>query len=194
MKRLIFATNNENKLREAREILNNFEILSQSDVGFLDEVIEDGISFAENALKKAIAGALFTNQIVFAEDSGICVHALDNAPGIFSARYSGGNDSYDNPAKLLKEMENIENRTAHFHCTIALVFPLSQGGNQHIFESEWHGQVAHEFSGNNGFAYDKIFIPNGYDKTSAELSSQEKNSISHRYQSLIKLKEFLDYR
>ena len=193
MKKIIFATNNENKLREARAILSDFEVLSQGDVGFFDEVIEDGKTFAENALKKAKAVSLFTGQIVFAEDSGICVHALNNAPGIFSARWSGGNDD-DNNVKLLKELDGQTNRSAHYNSTIALVYPLSQGGEHHIFESEWYGTIATEIRSNKGWGYGPLFIPNGYDKTNSELPEQLKNSISHRYQSLMKLKEFLHKR
>jgi len=189
MQKIVFASNNENKLREAREILSDFEILSQEQAGFFDEVIEDGATFAENALKKATAVSLFTNSIVFADDSGICVHALDNAPGIYSARWSGEGDDANNQ-KLLDELKDKPNRSAHFHCTIALVYPPSYNEENQIFEAEWHGTIANEIRGENGFGYDVVFIPNGFNKTSAELTPQEKNKISHRYDALSKLKNY----
>lgn len=190
MQKIIFATNNKNKLKEAREILSDFEIISQQDAGFFYEVIEDGETFAENALKKATAVSLFTNSIVFAEDSGICVYALDGAPGIYSARYSGRGDDANNQ-KLLDEMCDNTDRSAHFHCTIALVYPISQNKEPEILEADWHGRIANELRGNSGFAYDKLFIPDGFDVTSAELSTEEKNSISHRFMTLMKLKQVL---
>ena len=190
MQRIVFATNNQNKLKEAREILSDFDIISGEAAGFFDEVIEDGNTFAENALKKATAVSLFTNSIVFADDSGICVHALDNVPGIYSARWSGEGDDANNK-KLLDELEGKAERTAHFHCAIALVYPIVQVREPQIFEAEWHGKISNEICGNNGFGYDVVFIPNGYNVTSAELSPKEKNSISHRYKALMKLKEYL---
>ena len=233
---MIFATNNENKLKEARAILSDFEVLSQEDFEIFDEVIEDGESFAENALKKARAISLLTGQMVFAEDSGLCVNALGGAPGIYSARWSGG-DADDNNAKLLRELEGATERSAHFNATIALVYPLfmraddirpydagacaskcgtmwassptnecnsfedgtpgtasptnAAPGSHFIFEAEWHGEIAHEVRTEKGWGYEPVFIPTGYDETVAELSMDKKNSISHRYMALMKLKEFL---
>jgi len=245
--KIVFATNNQNKLKEARAILTDFEILSQEEAGFFDEVIEDGESFSENALKKATAVSLFTNKIVIADDSGICVHALGGAPGIYSARWSGEGDEANNE-KLLRELEGERDRSAHFHCSIALVWPLRAGvsgdcaesnscylndgldncygggrattsrpykitdsfdmdgsavgtprtasptnfADSFVFEAEWHGEIADGARGENGFGYDFIFIPDGYDKTSAELTPEEKNRISHRYLALMKLKKFLE--
>ena len=190
MKKIVFATNNQDKLRETREILRDFEVISQAEASFFDEVIEDGTTFAENALKKATAISLFTNSIAFADDSGICVHALDNSPGIYSARWSGEGDLANN-SKLLAELKSEQDRSAHFHCAIALVYPPGLNMENQIFEAEWNGNIANEIRGNNGFGYDSVFIPNGFLKTSAELTPEEKNKISHRYLALKKLKEYL---
>ena len=190
MQKIVFATNNQHKLKEAREILSDFEIFSQAEAGFFDEVIEDGISFTENALKKATAVSLFTNSIVFADDSGICVDALNGTPGIYSARWSGEGDDANN-RKLLKKMKSKTDRSAHFHCAIALVYPVAQNKEPEILEAHWHGTIATEIQGENGFGYDSVFIPGGYTKTSAELSTEEKNRMSHRFLALMQLKRIL---
>ena len=190
MQKIVLATNNQNKLREVREIFTDFEVISQEEAGFYGEVIEDGETFAENALKKATAVSLFTNQITFADDSGICVEALNGGPGIYSARWSGAGDDANN-IKMLKEMEDKTNRKAFFHCAIALVYPPALNKEPKIFEADWQGRIGNEIRGNNGFGYDKVFIPNGYDIYSSELPPEEKNHISHRYLALMQLKEYL---
>jgi len=190
MQKIVLATNNPNKLREVREIFPDYDIISQEDAGFHGEVMEDGETFAENALKKATAISLFTNQITIADDSGICVEALNGAPGIYSARWSGAGDDANNE-KMLKEMEGKTNRNAYFHCTIALAYPPSYNKENQTFEADWHGTIGNEIRGNNGFGYDKVFIPNGYEIYSSELPPEEKNHISHRYLALMQLKEYL---
>ena len=191
MQKIVFATNNQNKLKETRLILPDFEIITQEEASFFDVVIEDGETFAENALKKATVVSLFTNCITIGEDSGICVSVLRGGPGIHSARWSGEGDHANN-LKLLEEIDGETNRAAYFHSAIALVYPPSMDRSPKFFEADWQGSVSHEIRGENGFGYDSVFIPYGYDKTSAELTSEEKNKISHRYLALIKLKEFLE--
>ena len=181
--KLIIASNNKHKIQEIRQILSGKfdEILSLTDAGVCHETVEDGDTFQANALKKAREIAKITGCATLADDSGLCVNALDGAPGIISARYAGGgvNHSTDaeNNALLLKNLSEKEDRSAHFICVVALVYP---DGKEVVAEGYMYGKIIDDPRGLKGFGYDPIFLPDGQEKTAAELSDEEKNAISHR--------------
>lgn len=189
----IIATNNAKKLKELSRILNPLGInaVSAREVGVnLDEVEETGTTFEENAFLKANAAFTKTNMPAIADDSGLCVDALDGRPGIFSARYSGENATDEsNYLKLLDEMKDVpaNERTAYFNCSICCILP---DGNKIEVNGKCFGEIAFEPNGNGGFGYDPVFICNG--KNFAELSAEEKDAVSHRGQALKKLKEELE--
>lgn len=181
--KLIIASNNAHKIYEIKQILSGKfdEILSLREAGVDHETVEDGATFAENAYKKAREIAEITGCAALADDSGLCVNALDGAPGIISARYAGGgvNHSTDaeNNALLLKNLTGVEDRSAYFVCTIALVYP---DGRLVSAEGFMHGSIIDTPRGQQGFGYDPLFLPCGESRTVAELSDGEKNAISHR--------------
>lgn len=186
--RIIFATRNAHKLAEVQEILSGLigelrvqSIGSAADLD-LPEPIEDGVTFAENAVIKARQIVQATKLPAFADDSGICVDVMGGAPGIFSARWAGmhGNDAA-NLELLLAQLSDVppENRSAHFRCAAALVLP---SGEVYIEEGAVHGVLRCEKTGCGRFGYDPIFQPDGYEQTLAQMSAQEKNAISHRRQ------------
>ena len=185
--KLIAATGNKNKLREFREIFPEHQILSAAEAGFLDEVEETGQTFAENALLKARAVCKATGFPALADDSGLCVDALGGAPGVFSARYSGGGDA-ENRKLLLKNLLGAENRRAHFCCCIALVDP---DGRELIAEGRTDGAILREERGAGGFGYDSLFLSDDLGVSFAEASEEEKNAVSHRGRAMRKLKELL---
>lgn len=193
---IIFATGNEGKMREIRQILENMdvEILSMKEAGIEADIIEDGASFTENAVIKAKAIAAKTNHIVLADDSGLEIDYLNKEPGIYSARYLGEDTSYDiKNADLLKRMEGVadEKRTARFVCAIAAVFPNGEViTTQGIIE----GRIGYEPKGEHGFGYDPIFYLPEYGVTSAELTEEEKNTISHRGRALQAMRKELEKR
>lgn len=189
-RRWLFATNNRHKLEEAREILAPFaEICSLEEVGIDVEVEENGQTFLENARIKAEAYSKLSGLPCFADDSGLCVDALNGAPGIFSARYAGEPCHHgNNNAKLLAELNGSENRSAHFHCSIATVGLAPE--NPH-FEGKVFGQIARELSGEKGFGYDPLFIPESYTQTFAHLGPEIKNRWSHRALALNQMAEYL---
>ncbi|HEY9477637.1 MAG TPA: RdgB/HAM1 family non-canonical purine NTP pyrophosphatase [Microbacteriaceae bacterium] len=175
--RLVLATHNAHKVEELRRILApQFPGLEL--VGYDGpEPVEDGDTFAENALIKARAAALNTGLPALADDSGICVDALDGAPGIHSARYAGTRADADNVAKLLVELGDTDDRTAQFVCAAAFV----DGGFEHVELGIWPGSVLRAPAGSGGFGYDPVFQPEGSDRAAAQLSAAEKNAISHRH-------------
>ena len=185
--KLVAATGNAHKLREMREILTGFEILSQAESGFHGEVEEAGTTFLENALLKARAVCRATGLPALADDSGLCVDALGGAPGVYSARYSGGGDG-ENRALLLKNLSGESNRRAHFCCALALVFP---DGREVTAEGRTYGEILHEERGTGGFGYDALFLSDDLHKSFAEASEAEKNSVSHRGRALAELKSRL---
>ncbi len=193
MKELVVATRNAGKLKEIRQLLevNVGVIYSLDDFQDLPDIIEDGLTFEENALKKAKLTALKLGKPVLADDSGLCVDALEGKPGIFSARFAG-NDAGDkeNNKKLLAELAGIpiDRRSASFQCVIALCFP---DGSHQTFNGELKGMILDTARGSHGFGYDPLFLIPEYNKTLAELSSEVKNRISHRGRALAELKEFL---
>ena len=189
--KIFLATGNKHKIKEIEKIfrMDNVEILSINDGIEIPEVEEDGTTFEENSKKKALEIAKFTNMITIADDSGLCVDALDGAPGVYSARYAGehGND-LDNNKKLVRELQGIENRKARFVCVITLAKPT---GETYSFRGEVEGDIIDVPQGTEGFGYDPHFFMKEYGKTLAEIP-EIKNKISHRARALEKLKENLD--
>lgn len=181
-KTIIIATQNEGKAKEFKEIFNNlgYGIKTLLDFPEIGDIPETGSSFLENALQKATAISNEFHAIVLADDSGLEVDALDGAPGIYSARYAGehGNDEKNNE-KLLKELKDVpyENRTARFHCSLVLVGPSR---DSLAVKGEVEGVILNEARGTNGFGYDPLFYIPEKEKSMGELTSEEKNSISHR--------------
>lgn len=185
MQKLVIASHNPKKLKELQEILapHGFELLSAGDVN-LPDVEETEETFIGNARLKVESGFKHTGLPCIADDSGFCVDALKGAPGVYSARYEGG------PQRVLNEIKDIQTdkRTAHFMCVIAYI---DKDGVFHSFEGRADGHVAEDFKGEQGFAYDPIFIPNGDNRTFAEMSAIEKHKISHRKQALDKFIQHL---
>lgn len=180
--KLIIASNNKHKIYEIKKILGaRFEeILSLSEANISHETVEDGTTFMENALKKAREIAEISGWAALADDSGICAHALDGAPGIYSARFSGGDDN-DNNALLLKRLADKTDKGAHYTAAVALVYP---DGREVTAEGYMYGEIIDTPRGERGFGYDPIFVPTGETRTVAEMSDEEKNAISHRANAL----------
>jgi len=189
--RIIVATKNKGKIKEIKNILSGIgcDVLSMADIGIDVDVVEDGTTFKENAMIKATEIMKLCNEVTLADDSGLVVDALNGEPGIYSARYSGvhGNDIKNN-LLVLEKMKNIKDRSAKFICAMALTFP---DGRKICVEGEFKGNIGYEMKGTNGFGYDSIFYPIGYDVTSAEISPEEKDKISHRAKALQLIKEEL---
>lgn len=193
MKKIIFATGNENKMKEIRQIMEDLpvEILSLKQAGITADIVEDGTTFEENALIKAKAIAEIINEIVLADDSGLEIDALNKEPGIYSARYMGEDTSYRiKNQNLIERLEGVaeEKRTARFVCAIAAAFPE---GEVLTTIGTIEGRIAHEEKGENGFGYDPIFYVPEFGCTTAELPEEEKNRISHRGNALRAMKEKL---
>lgn len=191
--RLIFATGNQDKMREIREILGDkdYEILSMKEAGIDLDIIEDGSTFEENAMIKAKAVMEATGALTLADDSGLEIDAFGGGPGIYSARYLGTDTSYIEKNKvILEKLKDIpeEKRTARFVCAIAAAFP---NGQTLTTRGTMEGIIGYEAKGENGFGYDPIFYLPQLEKYSAELSRDEKNSLSHRGEALRKMKEIL---
>ena len=194
MRRMIFATGNENKMIEIREILGELplEILSMKEAGVYGEVEENGSTFEENALIKARAICKLAGEMGVADDSGLEIDYLNKEPGIYSARYMGEDTSYRiKNQNLIDRMEGVpdEKRTARFVCAIAAVFP---DGREYVVRGTIEGRIGYEEKGENGFGYDPIFFLPDRGLTTAQLSPEEKNSISHRGNALRKMKELLE--
>lgn len=186
---LIFATNNQHKLEEVQQLIGSkFHLKSLADIHCSDDIPETGTSFEENAGQKSryIFDRFTLN--CFADDSGLEVEALNNEPGIYSARYSGARDNEQNLHLVLEKLGNSTNRKARFVTVISLLMD----GKEHLFKGTINGQIAHKPSGKKGFGYDPIFIPDGYAITFADLDSSEKNRISHRAKAMQKLIKFLN--
>lgn len=191
---LVFASANQNKISEIRSMLpRGFQLLGLKDIGIFDEIPETGTTIKENSLLKANYVFNFLKQrnekhFVFSDDSGLEVEALNNAPGVYSARYSGEpkNDEGNN-IKLLHDLENSVNRTARFVTVITLI----TDNDKFYFDGEVKGHITKKPYGNGGFGYDPIFIPDGFSETFAQLNHETKNSISHRAKAIKKLIDFL---
>lgn len=186
-KSIVFATNNQHKAQEVNQMLPEFDVQSLKDINFNEEIEETGLSFKENAEIKAKAIFNSMNMNVFADDSGLVIPALNGEPGIYSARYAGTGDSKDNIQKVLSNLEGIKDREAYFISVICLIFE----GETYFFEGRVYGTILNEISGENGFGYDPIFLPKGYDKSFAEFTEKEKNEISHRGLAIKKMYDFI---
>ena len=191
MKKLVFATNNAHKLEEIRAILGDkVEILSLNDIDCHADIPETADTLQGNAALKA--QYIYDNYGLdcFADDTGLEVEALNGAPGIYSARYAGGegHDSEANMKKLLSEMQDKDNRKARFRTVICLI----EGGKEHFFEGIVNGSIIRERKGGAGFGYDPVFMPDGYSETFAEMGNDEKNKISHRAMAVQKLCEYIN--
>ncbi|MBD5172930.1 MAG: non-canonical purine NTP diphosphatase [Bacteroidales bacterium] len=190
-KKLVFATNNNHKLQEARQIIGDaFSIVSLSEIGCHDDIPETADTLEGNALMKARWVKERYGYDCFADDTGLMVDALGGAPGVLSARYAGpGHDSAANMKKLLSEMDGQENRKAHFSTAIALL----ADGEEHIFEGRVEGSISDHPSGKEGFGYDPVFVADESGRSFAEMTADEKNAISHRGRAMRKLRDFLLY-
>ena len=196
--KLIMATGNQNKVREIREMLegSDIEIISMKEAGITADIEENGATFEENAAIKAEAIRDLSGQMVLADDSGLMIDAMDGGPGVHSARFMGEDTSYDiKNAAILKELENVpeEKRGARFVCAMALAFPEKDGAKPktQIYRGVFEGRIAYEAKGENGFGYDPIFFVPSRNMTSAELSPEEKNAMSHRGNALRQVVEAL---
>ena len=190
--KLIIASNNAHKLEEIRAILGGRfeEILSLREAGIDHETVEDGATFAENAAKKAREITEISGCCALADDSGLCVDALDGAPGIYSARFSGVHgDDAANIRLLLEKLRGVTERSAHFCCAMALSRP---DGSLVEAEGRFYGQIAETPAGEGGFGYDPVFYLPEYDMTVAQLGTDVKNQISHRHAALMALLEKLE--
>ena len=186
--KIVFATNNAHKLEEVAAIMGeSYEVMSLREIGCEADIPETADTFAGNALQKAKYVKEHFGYDCFADDSGLEVDVLDGAPGVYSARYSGGG-SEENMTKLLHNLTGKIERGAPFRTVIALLI----GDGTHWFEGIVRGTIIKERRGEGGFGYDPIFVPDGYDKTFAELGSEVKNRISHRAQAVEKLADFLN--
>lgn len=193
MKKIVLASNNIHKIKEFNEILDNVEILTLSDIGYLEEIEETGETFLENALIKAstISSYLKSKGLdydVLADDSGLCCLGLDLGPGVYSARYAGEHvEPKANRDKLIKEL-NEKDKTAYFICTIVL---YHIDGTYEYKEGKTYGKIINEELGDTSFGYDAIFLSDELNKTFGEASSEEKNSVSHRARALEQIKELI---
>ena len=189
---IVLATNNKNKVQEFQAILADFnvEIRSVSDFGPLPPVVEDGLTFDDNAYKKAYHTARILGLPAIADDSGLVVPAVNGEPGVYSARYAGENatDS-ENTAKLLEKLKGVKDRRAYFKCVISLAVP---SGPALTYEGECEGVILEEPRGESGFGYDPVFLFKEYGKTFAELPMQQKNRVSHRGKALAEFTAELD--
>ncbi len=191
MKNIIFATNNKHKTEEIRVILgSDYQITTLKDAGIDIEIPEPHHTLKENAIEKARTIFQLTNENCFSEDTGLQVEALNGAPGVFSARYAGEEaNSDDNIKKLLLELNNQPNRKACFTTCICLIL----NGKEYFFEGKCAGKISLTASGTNGFGYDPVFIPDGYEASFAELDQKVKAKISHRKIAVSKMVEFLHH-
>lgn len=189
--KIVFASNNQNKVREVKEILNNLgiEIFSLEDMGIKIEIEEDQTTFEGNARKKALTVYEITKLPTIADDSGLMVEALDGAPGVYSSRYAGEEHNYEkNNQKLLQVLKDkAKPHRAKFVCVIN----FKTENEDEIFVGEVKGEIIDEPRGTNGFGYDPLFKPDGSNLTYAELPSELKNKISHRYKALVKFRDYL---
>lgn len=190
--KFVLASHNKHKAEEIKNILGaDFEIITQDEAGFSEEVTEDGKNFEENAIKKAETVMEAVGLPTIADDSGLCVSYLGGAPGVYTARFAGeGASDDDNINKLLGELDGVseDQRTAEFVCTIAFAAP---GKETKTFTGKCSGRILFEKAGENGFGYDPVFFSPVFEKSLAQISAEEKNSISHRSRALKAFKEYI---
>ena len=189
MKTIILASNNNHKIKEFKEIFDGFEIKSLKDIGFSDDIVEDGSTFEENSKIKAYAikeflGKQSKNVLIMADDSGLCVDSLNGEPGVYSARYAGNHNDADNRKLLLENLKDKEDRFAHFVCSICCL----NGDECVMARGETDGRIIEEELGDKSFGYDCLFYSTDLNKTFGEASAEEKNSVSHRKRAIEDLK------
>lgn len=182
MEKIVLASNNEHKIKEFKEILKNFEIITMKEVGFYDDIVEDGTTFEENSEIKADAILKFLksknlNYMVMADDSGLCVNALNGAPGVYSARYAQVHNDQANRDKLLENLKNTKDRSAYFMCVITLKKPDE---TKIVGKGKVDGIILEKETGNTSFGYDCLFYSNELKKCFGLCTDKEKNSVSHR--------------
>jgi XTP/dITP diphosphohydrolase len=189
MDKLIFATNNTNKVEEIKSIIGNlFEVVSLKDAGIDIDIPEPHSTLEENASEKSRTIYALTAENCFSEDTGLEVDALNGEPGVMSARYAGeGKSTADNITKLLQALSGIQNREAQFRTVISLII----NGQEHRFEGVCKGEIIEEQRGSKGFGYDSVFVAEGSKKTFAEMDLEEKNKFSHRKKATVELASFL---
>lgn len=186
---LVFATNNKNKIEEVQaKVKDKFDIISLEEIGCVEDIEETGQTLDENASIKSAHVFNNYNKDCFGDDTGLEIEALNNEPGVFSARYAGGRDPDKNIQLVLKKLNGISNRKARFRTVISLIL----NGKEIFFEGIVNGNIRHEICGSKGFGYDPIFEPDGYNITFAEMDINEKNKISHRGIAMEKLLDFLN--
>ena len=181
MNKIVLASNNKHKIKEFKEILKDYDILSLNDIEYYDEIEETGETFEENSLLKAKTIHDFLKEkgleyIVVADDSGLCCEALNGAPGVYSARYAGNHNDQANRDKLRKELKD-KDHTAYFNCTIVVYYPDE---THKVFVGKTYGTIIEEEKGDKSFGYDCIFLSKDLNKTFGEATEEEKNSVSHR--------------
>lgn len=192
LEEIVFASHNEGKIKEIKKLLAPYGIKVKSALDMnLPDVEETGKTFEENSLLKSRTIAKLVNMPCLADDSGLCVDALNGAPGVYSARYAPNRDFDKGMEKLLAEMEKSPNksRNAHFSCVISLAWP---DGQYKVFAGQVDGKIAFHKMGAGGFGYDPLFVPEGFTISFAQMSQEEKNKISHRGRAVEKLKDFLN--
>lgn len=192
MKKLVLASNNKHKIKEIKEIFKDIEILTLNDIGFYEEIEENGKTFLENALIKAKVVSEFLktknlNYDVLADDSGLCCESLNLAPGIYSARYAQNHNDKENRKKLINDLKGKDN-SAYFICLLVL---YHTNDTYEYTEGKTYGKIIDIEKGDTSFGYDCIFLSDDLGKTFGEASAEEKNLVSHRYRALIKMKELL---
>lgn len=189
MQELVIASNNKGKIKEIKEMVEGIKLLSLADIGFTDKIDEPYDTFNENAYTKAKTISDFCGKSVFADDSGICVNALNGLPGVHSAMYGGEPRSNEaNNKKMIEALKGVADRSAYYKAVICLIW----NGETYYFEGHCHGNVLEEPTGDGGFGYDPLFVPKGYDKSFGELPPAVKNSISHRGEAVSKMVSFLN--
>lgn len=189
MRTLVFATNNKHKLEEVQAMIGDkFQLRTLKEIGCLDDIPETGHTFRDNASQKSHYIWDRFQMDCFSDDSGLEVDALNGEPGVYSAHYSGSRDSEENLQLVLSKMGGISKRSARFKCIISIILD----GKEHFFEGSVEGEITNSRSGSEGFGYDPIFKPEGYDISFAEMSADQKNEISHRARAVEKLVAFLN--
>ena len=188
---IVIATNNPNKVEEYRQMfasISNIKLFSLKDENIHIEIEENGKTFKENSLIKAETISKFTNKFVLADDSGLEIEALDNFPGIYSARFMEGRPYKEKWAAIFEMLKNKENKNAQFHCAITFITPTKE---KYVFEGIEEGYITENIEGENGFGYDPIFFSNSLNKTFGNATEEEKNAVSHRGKAFSQLLEFI---
>ena len=188
---IVIATNNPNKVEEYRQMfasISNIKLFSLKDENIHIEIEENGKTFKENSLIKAETISKFTNKFVLADDSGLEIEALDNFPGIYSARFMEGKPYKEKWAAIFEMLKNKENKNAQFHCAITFITPSK---DKYVFEGIEKGYITEKIEGENGFGYDPIFFSNSLNKTFGNATEEEKNAVSHRGKAFSQLLEFI---